>query len=82
MIDNDPPPPPWHPIETAQKDTPLLLWFPTLQIAAIGFWPSERGASRRWRVFMEDGSYISRALPSHWMALPEPPEGQVLLPGR
>lgn len=59
----------WQPIETAPRDGyPVMLTCRTPYKPFFGFYDSVDGA------WFESGTYKCRA-PTHWMPLPEPPEG-------
>lgn len=82
----------WKPIETAPRDaTRVLLWVPdratppVVGYYAVPGWPGDFSG---WVAVMEDchvacgiycegGQPVSDILtPTHWMELPEPPEGE------
>lgn len=58
----------WQPIETAPKDGTEVLTFRQAKLMAVAIWFEEIG---RWCV--TDGCDIVDV--THWMPLPEPPEG-------
>ncbi len=63
----------WQPIETAPKDgTRVLFWLADEGFPCLASW-------RKWDgyegFFLWDmGDFADHNLPSHWMALPHPPE--------
>ena len=70
----------WRQIATAPRDgTPILVWDPSM---ASYNWPGEPDDSRYaigyWRTVWGGGwgnRNTARPAPTHWMPLPEPPEG-------
>lgn len=64
----------WQPIETAPKDTALLLWGKywndkdVFQRPLIGQW-NPHSATQRWEIL---GELRFGIRPTHWMPLPEP----------
>lgn len=74
---------PWKPIESAPKDRPILVCVFTQNLGAYGatycpqtaFWasyhPNAKGKPT-WRTAPSLGNILN---PTHWMELPEPPEG-------
>lgn len=68
----------WRDIATAPRDqTRVLLWGVSHDTSEIGRYCTDTdmsGARAGWQVLWVDG--WRSANPSHWMPLPEPPEGQ------
>lgn len=66
----------WQPIASAPKDgTPVILWWShwnTAQGILGSFNPHNRGG--QWEA--PEVKYHSGPPPTHWMKLPEPPQGQ------
>ncbi len=64
----------WQPIETAPKDTAILLYY---HAYAIGHWNS---AAQRWWTYTDGHRTVEERVlnsfkpPTHWMPLPEPPK--------
>lgn len=56
----------WQPIETAPKDTYVLLWCDEASdVPMVGYF------GNRWELAHADGDPF---MPTHWMPLPEPPK--------
>lgn len=65
----------WHPIDTAPKDgTEILVCGPEWLRAGVAVW-SEHDACWQEACNVEPHQYTTRP-PTHWMPLPEPPEGK------
>lgn len=66
----------WHPIEKAPKDGTVILGYDNGVIAAIRFVPPIYGGRPCWE--LSDLSWPNESMsayPTHWMPLPEPPNG-------
>ena len=62
----------WQPIATAPKDgTPVLLWWPYwANVRPLVGWWQNNGGWQSWEASDEDAKP-----PTHWSALPSPPDG-------
>ena len=72
----------WMPIETAPQDgTPILAWpiFGRVDLAWFGVDLNADAEPPMWLCGDGDGFsvgyYFTPCAPTHWMPLPEPPEG-------
>jgi hypothetical protein len=81
-----PPPQTWQPIETAPKDGTLIdVWLGDGSAEDVEFYCASRRSRRstnwhwregKFRPFVGLGMPIVTVRPTHWMALPAPPEGE------
>ena len=70
----------WQPIETAPRDgTEVLAWcdFDSLRCAiVISYEPNDENP--KWPWWDWDCRGIHESVPTHWMPLPAPPEGNAV----
>lgn len=69
----------WQPIETAPKDSEILLWFPRWK-AKTGRFQADKYSARPRPYWTMDAERlwgvrdVRLNQPTHWMPLPPPPE--------
>lgn len=60
----------WQPIETAPKETPVLIW--NGEWVLIG----EQWGDTPWSEWGNEADALNGRQPTHWMPLPDPPEAR------
>jgi hypothetical protein len=65
----------WQPIETAPKDTPVLVWAYCYKASRFATFVAEQETNYGWDVCGATGYEWESSFntPTHWMPLPPPP---------
>lgn len=69
----------WQSMESAPKDTPILVWDKDAVCHKIAFWGRmfKYGREFTWVIEYDEDGFAITANPTHWMPLPEgPKEGE------
>lgn len=66
----------WQPIETAPIDADLLLLYEPGYGVRSGFWYEDDSGREFWVCVETRTITDGKASPTHWMPLPEPPNGR------
>jgi hypothetical protein len=65
----------WQPIETAPRETDVLLFVPREAVSYVVAGLFNNGEEDGWSSALREMMWLDHE-PTHWMPLPDPPEGR------